>query len=289
MSSIYPSDFAFQPRFVQIFGHQIAYLDVGSGERTLLMIHGNPVAGYVYARLMTLLSPHFRCVVPDLLGFGMSDKPAEPAAYSLPQHIAIMREFVRLLDLQGVVLVVHDWGGPIGLATAVTEPHRYTHLIILNTMTEAPMRIMPIYKIPFHFFLRTRRLFDYLVKQQNLFQKMGIGIMDTADQQVYFRVNHSPDTRMGIASFPRMIPYKKTHPNTPLLREVLDSVIRWNIPALVMFSDHDSVFSADQGERFAQKLVNGTFQLISGPKHFLQYERPSEIAAKMITFLGEIN
>ncbi|MCA9951561.1 MAG: alpha/beta fold hydrolase [Anaerolineales bacterium] len=282
--SIYPFDFPFQPHFVEIDGLRIAYFDEGQG-KTIFMVHGNPVAGFVYVRLMHLLVSDFRCVVVDLPGFGMSDKPELESDYSLEGYISILSEFVQILDLQDVAVVGHDWGGPIGFGTAVTDPQRYSHLIILNTMTEAPMKIMPIYWLPFHVLLRMRRLFAYLVKERNLFQKLGVAIMEPADQELYFRANHNAAARAAIAAFPRLIPHNNRHPSYPVLKQILKKLESWEIPALVLFSDHDSVFTVDQGERFARRLVNGRFQLIAGPKHFLQYERPAEIAAAIRSFL----
>ncbi len=283
---IYEPDFPFRSKFIHIASRRIAYFDEGNGPRTILMVHGNPVSGYVYVPLMRRLLPDYRCVVPDLMGFGMSDKPAEEAAYSLSGHIAMMAEFVRQLDLRDVAIVGHDWGGPIGFGAAVEEPERYTHLIVLNTMTEAPMKILPHYWLPFHILLRTRRLFSYLVRDRGLFQRLGVAIMDPRDQAVYARANHDWATRAGIAAFPRLIPYNKKHPNYPILKELLSKLESWDIPALVLFSDHDSVFTAEQGQRFAKRMANAHYELIAGPKHFLQYEQPDRIGRLIREFLG---
>lgn len=285
-ASIYPPDYPFQPRYLEINGRRLAYLDEGAGERSIMMVHGNPVSGYVYDQLLRRLVGEYRCVVPDLLGFGLSDKPSAEADYSLPGHIAMIEAFVESLDLQQVVLVGHDWGGPIGFGAAIRHRERYSHLVILNTLTAAPMAIRPVYWLPFHILLRLRRFFAYLVKERNLFQKLGVAIMDPADQAVYFRANHSPATRAGIAAFPRMIPYKRAHPNYRLLAEILAALKTWEIPALVIFSDKDSVFTAAQGQRFAGQLRDGRFVLMPGVKHFLQYQRPGEIAAEIRAFLA---
>lgn len=285
LKSIYPSDFPYRAHFIQVGGYRLAYLDEGVADQTILMVHGNPVSGYVYARLMQYFLPRYRCVVPDLLGFGLSEKPVDEADYSLTKHIDLMEQFVAALNLENVIIIGHDWGGPIGFGAAVRQKERYSHLVILNTLTEAPMKIMPIYKLPFHFFLRARRPFSYLVRQRNLFQKMGVAVMAEADQQVYFRANHSPETRAAIAAFPRMIPYKEAHPNCGLLRGILNELVQWDIPALVLFSDHDSVFSAAQGKRFAARLKQARFKEIKGPKHFLQYQAAERVAAEMADFL----
>ena len=274
-------------RFATVLGHEIAYLDSGQGEQTLLMVHGNPVSAHVYTRLIGRLSSRYRCVAPDLLGFGQSDKPSQETDYSLPKHIEIMAEFVQMLGLRELALVVHDWGGPIGLGAALRDKGRYTHLVILNTLTEAPMKIRPRYWLPFHALLRMKRLADYLVKDLNLFQRRGVAIMEEADQAVYFKANHNATTRAGIAAFPRMIPFHHGHRNYPLVRDILVEVEEWDIPALVLFSDRDSVFSAEQGERLAHRMKNGQFRLVAGPRHFLQYEQPHEVASAIKNFLQQ--
>jgi haloalkane dehalogenase len=285
-ATIYPADFPYRPAFVEIHGHRIAYFDEGAGPHTLLMMHGNPVAGYVFAPLLRRLSATYRCVVPDLLGFGMSDKPAGEAAYSLTGHIHMMAAFVRRLELNHLVVIGHDWGGPIGFGAALRAPERVTHLVVLNTLTEAPMKIMPRYWLLYQLLLRTRRLADWLVREQALFQRLGLAFMAPEDRAVYFRANHDWATRAGIAAFPRMIPYNRRHPNFPVLQEILSGLAAWDIPALVLFSDNDSVFSAGQGKRFAQRMENAHFQLIPGPKHFLQYEQPDLVAGLVHDFLA---
>lgn len=281
----FPPDFPYKHRYVQINGRRLAYLDEGQGPKTILMVHGNPVSGYVYAKLMRLLMADFRCIVPDLIGFGLSDKPPSESDYSLTGHIATIEAFVQALDLNDTLLVGHDWGGPIAFGAAVRQQTRFSHLVFLNTMTEAPMWIRPIYWLPFHLLLRMPRLFAYLVKERNSFQKLGVAIMDTKDQVVYFNANHSPDSRAGIAAFPRMIPYKRSHQNYPILRDILAALQEWDIPSLVIFSDKDSVFTIEQGQRFADQLRNGRFVPVRGAKHFLQYERPDSIADEIRAFV----
>lgn len=283
--SIYEPGFPYQPKYLILNGRRIAYFDEGTGPKTILMVHGNPVSGYVYAPLMRRLLPDYRCIVPDLMGFGMSDKPAHEEAYSLSGHIALMAELIMRLDLQDMAIIGHDWGGPIGFGAAIQMPERFSHLVILNTMTEAPMKILPHYWLPFHILLRTRRLFSYLVRDRGLFQRLGVAIMDPQDQAVYARANHDWATRAGIAAFPRMIPNSSRHPNYPILQEIVSKLESWDIPTLVLFSDHDSVFTAEQGQRFAQRMVNARFELVAGPKHFLQYEQPDRIAGLIRKFL----
>lgn len=270
---------------VEVLGHRIASLERGTGAPTLLMLHGNPVSSHVFVRLIDRLADRYRCVAPDLLGFGRSEKPEDEAAYSLSEHIRIVDEFVRARDLTDVVLVGHDWGGPIGLGAARQDPDRYSQLVLLNTLTDAPMKISPRYWLPFHAYLRMKRVADYLVKERNLFQRTAVADMDEADQAVYLEANDTPEARAGIAAFPRMIPHDREHHDFPLLRTMLSELEACEIPALVVFSDGDTVFSAEQGEQLATRMRDARFELIEGAGHFLQYERPGEVAAAIDDFL----
>lgn len=274
-----------ETKSVIIAGQRVAYLDVGSGDRTLLMVHGNPVSGYVFRRLIDRLAGRYRCVAPDLAGFGSSGKPADEAAYSLPMHISHVAGLVRVLDLQNVVLVVHDWGGPIGLSAALQERERYSHLVILNTLTTPIMRIAPVYWLPFMFFLRSGDVFSWLVRQLNFFQRLGVAIMMVEDRRVFLSANNTPDARAGIAAFPKLIPYRADHPTVSLLRSILERLHEWDIPVLVMFSDRDSVFSVEEGKLLAARLADARFKEIKGVKHFLQYQAPDEVAAAINDFL----
>lgn len=276
-----------EARSVDVHGHQIGYLDSGNGEQTLLLVHGNPVSSHVFARLIDRFPAHYRCVAPDLLGFGRSDKPEAETDYTLPRHIRIIAEFVQTLDLRDIVLVSHDWGGPIGVGAALAEQSRYSNLVLLNTLTEAPVKIPLRYWLPFHAFLRMNRIGGYLMKERNLFQRIAVWDMDKSDQAVYFRANDSPATRAGIAAFPSMIPYNREHSNYSKLRDILSSLEAWDIPALVLFSDGDTIFSVEQGKELARRMDDAEFELVSDAGHFLQYDRPGAVASAIDDFLRD--
>lgn len=107
------------------------YLDEGAGQ-PIVMVHGNPVWSFVYRKLVAGLADHYRCVVPDHIGFGQSDKPAD-WSYLPQDHAANLTALLNALALDDITLVVQDWGGPIGLSFAVNHPERVKRLVILNT------------------------------------------------------------------------------------------------------------------------------------------------------------
>jgi haloalkane dehalogenase len=112
-------------------GSRMHYVDVGSGE-TVLFVHGTPTWSFEWRRLIRALSPSFRCVAPDHLGFGLSDRPSD-GEYSPEWHARNLTDFVDRLDLANITLVVHDYGGPIGLPLALNRPGLVKRLVILNT------------------------------------------------------------------------------------------------------------------------------------------------------------
>src|SRR5262245_35714991 len=108
------------------------FVDEGSGAPVLLL-HGEPTWGFLYRKLIPQLATVGRVVVPDLFGFGRSDKPIRQEEYSYDAHYRSIERFVGELGLRGLTVVVHDWGGPIGLRLAVEHPDRVERLVMLNT------------------------------------------------------------------------------------------------------------------------------------------------------------
>lgn len=122
----------------------MSYIDEGAGDEAVLMVHGNPTWSFFYRNVVLALRGRMRCIVPDHLGCGLSDKPQD-WAYTLPNHIRNLRNLVERLGLKRVHLIVHDWGGPIGLGTMLPLQDVLGHVVILNTAafadTVIPARI----------------------------------------------------------------------------------------------------------------------------------------------------
>ncbi|MEN9479536.1 MAG: hypothetical protein RLZZ298_931 [Pseudomonadota bacterium] len=116
-------------------GLRMHYLDEGGDGPPVLMVHGNPSWSFYYRNLVQALSSTQRCIVPDHIGMGLSDKPDDAAyAYTLAQRIDDLDALVNSLNLkQPVTLVVHDWGGMIGFGWAARHPEQVARIVILNT------------------------------------------------------------------------------------------------------------------------------------------------------------
>jgi cis-3-alkyl-4-acyloxetan-2-one decarboxylase len=140
LRALYP----FEPKRLETEAGALSYLDEGAGDEAVLMVHGNPTWSFFYRNVVKALRGGFRCVVPDHLGCGLSDKPQD-WDYTLPNHIANLRALIAKLQLRRIHLVVHDWGGPIGLGATLVEPEKLGRVVVLNTAafadTVIPWRI----------------------------------------------------------------------------------------------------------------------------------------------------
>jgi len=119
----------------------MAYTDVGEGE-PVVFLHGNPTSARLYRTVIQALKSNYRCIAPDYIGFGRSDAPAD-FSYRPPAHATHVEALLRRLDLPSVTLVLHDWGGPIGLAYALRHPETVRGLVLMNTwawpLTDRPL------------------------------------------------------------------------------------------------------------------------------------------------------
>lgn len=140
LRAIYP----FEPKRFDTGRGVMSYLDEGAGDEAVVMVHGNPTWSFYYRNLVLGLRGKMRCIVPDHIGCGLSDKPRD-FDYTLGEHIKNLRALLDSLNLRKIHLVVHDWGGPIGLGAALAKPDQLGRVVILNTAafadTVVPLRI----------------------------------------------------------------------------------------------------------------------------------------------------
>jgi haloalkane dehalogenase len=131
-------DFSFAPHYRDVDGLRLAHIDEGAGAPVLFM-HGEPTWSFLWRRLIgPLRDAGFRCIAPDAVGFGRSDKRTELGWYSYDRHVELAATLLEDLDLRGATIVVHDWGGPIGLRLAVEYPERIERIVLLDTGVSPP-------------------------------------------------------------------------------------------------------------------------------------------------------
>ena len=120
--------------FIQIRGSTIHYIDcreIENSEIVFLFLHGNPTSSYLWRNIIPYLKNYGRCIAPDLIGFGKSDKP--DIEYSFQDHLTYVKEFIHQLDLRNIILIVHDWGGAIGFEYSRCNPHEVKGIAFMET------------------------------------------------------------------------------------------------------------------------------------------------------------
>jgi haloalkane dehalogenase len=274
----------FEPHYVDQDGLRMHYVDEGAGDSPVLLLHGEPTWAFLYRKLVLPLTAVARVVAPDYFGFGRSDKPTRIDDYSYDFHYASVERFVDELDLPEATVVVHDWGGPIGLRLAVERPDRVGRLVILNTGIGAG-------RAPSEEWLRFREFVRRVGTELVPGQLVRITCVTQLAENVVEAYNApfpTPESKAGVLAFPELVPTELDHPSAAKMLEVRAGLERWEKPALVLFSDSDPIFSPAAAERMASRIPGaGPAEIVSGAGHFLQEEKGERIAERIVRFLAE--
>ncbi len=210
-------------------------------------------------RIPPLVAAGCRCIAPDLMGFGLSDKPTKESDYTLRRRVKLITGLVEKLNLESVTVVGQDWGGPISLCYAIGHQSNIKTLVILNTL----VTIMPILLF-FKLIFQSGGFSSFLSKQVDLFRKMSFG-----GKLMIKRPSDASAEKQYI-------------------KDIEDTIRLWDIPVLVMFSDKDLAFNkVAEGQRIAEMAPNGRFQVIENAAYYLQKDTAAEIADRMATFFRD--
>jgi haloalkane dehalogenase len=277
--------YSFQPRYVEVDGLRVHYIDEGPrGGAPVLLLHGEPSWSFLYRKMIPLISAAgHRCVAPDLIGFGRSDKPAARGAYTYQRHVDWMRGVVDALDLRQSTLVCQDWGGLIGLRLVAEHPQRFARVVAANTF-------LPTGDVaPGPAFLAWR---EYS-QTTPTFHVGGIvkgGCASELSTEVIAAYDAPfPDDRYtaGARQFPLLVPASPDDPAAPANRAAWEALRRWEKPFLTAFSDADPITRG--GDRIFQREIPGAagqpHTTIAGAGHFLQEDKGEELARVVIDFI----
>lgn len=309
-------EYPFTSRFVTVDGVRLHYLDEGEGP-VVWMMHGMPTWSYLYRKLIPpLVQAGYRCFVPDLMGFGLSDKPEEEGAHTVQRHVALMSGLIERLGLRDLVVMGQDWGGPIGLRYAIEHQENVRGLVILNTFVqrfpvnererrERDIITRPLPKV-YSFLFKNGAFSSFVVKQLDMFRKfvwlkwktgnpskaLGAGFRRPVDPRAmenYLEPHATPEKRAAIAAFAKLIPDRDGHPNAAYIDQIRAGLERWDIPALVVWPDGDMAWKPDEGECIARLLPRAEFCLVRNAGHYLQEDAGEEVAHRVLRFFERLD
>lgn len=278
-------DFEFEPWYREVDGLRLAYIDEGTGP-PVVFLHGEPTWSFLWRHVIPpVRDAGFRCIAPDLAGFGRSDKPTQVEWYTYERHVDLMKGLlVRELDLREATVVMHDWGGPIGMWLAVDYPDRFTRLAIMETGPFTGEQRMS------DAWLRFR---DFVANTEDL----PVGMLvrggchaDPGEEVIaaYDAPFPGPDSKAGARAFPAILPTEPDSPGAAEGRRIADALRSDERPALVLWADSDPVLPLSLGEKVSERLGYPPPRVISRSSHFLQEDRGEEIGEVLAGWLGSL-
>jgi len=274
-------DFPFSPQWRQYGGLRLAHLDEGDGA-PVLFLHGEPTWSFLWRRVIgPVRDAGFRCLAPDLPGFGRSDKPIDQDWYSYDRHTDAIAGLLEDLDLRGVTVVVHDWGGPIGLRLAVEHADRIDRMVILDTGLFTGHQAMSDAWIAFR---------DFVARTEDLpvgFLVRGGCHTDPGDEVIAAYEVPFPNVaaKAGARAFPLILPTEPSAPGAEAGARVLAALREDTRDKLVLWADADPVLPLPTGERFAQAIGTEVAHVIADAGHFLQEDAGPQIGVLIADWL----
>jgi haloalkane dehalogenase len=277
--------FPFAPHYREWEGIRLAHLDEGEGP-PVVMLHGQPSWSFLYRKAIpALVSAGHRCVAPDLPGFGRSDKPLDEDWYSYDRHTAAIASLLVDLDLQDVCLVMHDWGGPIGLRVAMIEAsERVSRLVVMDSGVLTGRREMG----------PTWRAFRDMVCDMPDFPVGRIVRMGTRHKPsrdviaAYDAPFPDVSSKAGVRAFPGLVPLTPEAPGALAGQATLEILHDDERPALLLWADSDPMFPVESfaAEMHEQFGLRSELHVIEDAGHFLQEDHGEQIGRRIADWLA---
>ncbi|MCG6971717.1 MAG: alpha/beta fold hydrolase [Desulfobacterales bacterium] len=283
--------YPFTSHFVKIKGLNYHFLDQGSGD-PVVMLHGNPTWSFYFRELIKGLYPEFRTIVPDHMGCGLSDKPAvDRYDYRLKSRVD---DLETLLDELGVTrditLVLHDWGGMIGMAYAVKHPERIRRLVVMNTAAfllpygkPLPIRLRLIRNIKPFGTLAVLGFNAFAVGA--LFMASYKGLSADVKSGLVAPYNNWRN-RIATLKFVQDIPVHEKDPSYRLVKYVDDNLHQLNhVPMLILWGEHDFVFDMDFLSHWRRRFPRAAISTFKDAGHYVLEDAGDRIVPMVKNFL----
>jgi cis-3-alkyl-4-acyloxetan-2-one decarboxylase len=281
--------FPFAPHYFRVNGFDMHFVDEGQGE-PLLFLHGDPTWGYLWRKIVAPLSRDYRCVVPDHMGMGKSGNPREPNPYRLHHHSANLEALVLGLDLRNLTLVLHDWGGPVGLFFAARHRSRIKRLVLLNTWAFAPWPGGPLPKLLE--IIRSARGEKFVLEKNGYLEPALMGTTYHAEQitpavlAAYRAPFPTPESRLALLCWSRDIPLQESDPSYANMKCVESALPELaDILTLLIWGMRDPILPPSVLKMWHERLPNAATVEIEDASHFLQEDAPERILAAIEDFL----
>lgn len=282
-------DYSFAPHYKQIREYRVHYLDEGPRDgEVVLMLHGEPTWSYLYRHMIPVLTnAGYRCIVPDLIGFGRSDKPTNMDTHTYKFHVDAMAMLVKELGLTNVTFFGQDWGGLIGLRVVAENESLFARVVIGNT--GLPRGIEGMDKSGA--FMAWKKMNQGMIDRGDIpvGQMVSGNVGDPSIKAAYDAPFPDASYKAGALIMPQRVPVTPDDPARSAQEAAWKVFRNWKKPFLTAFSDGDPITKG--GDKIFQTTVPGAkgqkHTTIEGAGHFLQEAKGPELAAVIAQFMKD--
>ena len=276
------NEYPFNPHFHEVKKDKLHYIDEGTGE-VILMLHGNPTWSFFYRNLAKHFSRTNRVIVPDHIGCGLSDKPQD-YDYTLENHIENTVSLIKKLNLKDITLIVHDWGGAIGMGVATRHPELIKKMVIMNTAAfrsmEIPWRINILRNPMGEWFIRTFNGFAGPATTMAVTKKLSPIV-----RQGFVLPYDNFESRIATAKFVRDIPMDDKHPTYKILAGIEAKLMDLKVPTLILWGEKDFCFTMNFQKKWLDFFPAAKVITYPDAGHYLVEDKTSEVISEIETFL----
>jgi cis-3-alkyl-4-acyloxetan-2-one decarboxylase len=268
---------------------KLHFVQRGNGDQTVLCVHGNPTWSFTFREILNQVSDTARVIAVDHVGCGLSQKPQQ-YNYSLEQHVGNLARLIEQLDLRRITLLVHDWGGAIGLGAALKLPTRIERLVLLNTAAFPPPYI------PWRISAcRWPWVGNVAMRGMNLFARsaltMTLNRLNQLSPQVaagLIAPYKDWDSRVAIARFVQDIPTRKSSNTWQILARIEEGLtIFQNRPTRIVWGMKDWCFRPECLERLQKLLPQAKVRRLEDVGHYVMEEASAEVIEELRACLAE--
>ncbi|QYK14561.1 alpha/beta fold hydrolase [Shewanella rhizosphaerae] len=284
--------FPFKRNYLDRNGHKLQYVNEGQGE-PVVMVHGNPSWSFYYRNLVTALSPNHQCIVPDHIGCGLSDKPDDAGYdYTLKNRIDDLEALLDHLEVkEKITLIVHDWGGMIGMGYAARHPERIKKIVVLNT---GAFHLPEAKPFPWALWIcRNTLLGTVLVRGFNAFSSIAsyVGVkrapMPKAIREAYVAPFNSWANRISTLRFVQDIPLKPGDRNYELVSEISEKLSQFNqLPMMICWGLKDFVFDKHFLDEWKRRFPEAEVHEFADCGHYILEDASDEVVAQVQQFMA---
>lgn len=288
-SKPFAAEYPFEPHFLDVGGASLHYVDEGPrGADPILFVHGNPTWSFLWRKLITHFRGNWRCVAPDHVGCGWSDKP-EDYEYTLRRHVDNLVALVEALDLQRITLVVHDWGGAIGMGLATHAPGRIARIVVMNTAAftggKAPLRIR-VCRTPFFGALAVRGFNAFAAAARVMATEKPGGLRGAVAAGMLAPYSNWKE-RIATLRFVEDIPLAPSHPSWATLEQIERELPKLaGKPMCIVWGLRDWCFTPWYLEQWRARFPAAQVHVAENAGHWVSEDEPEQVERWIGDFLA---